>query len=110
MPFPLTALAIGAHLFLVAEGPVPTLDTGPSCRAAAEFGAESKTTFAACMADENSARVAIEKEWKTFDSGSVARCLSETRSDGTPSYVELQECLELARDSKKYQNQPQPKI
>ncbi|CAH1659171.1 conserved hypothetical protein [Hyphomicrobiales bacterium] len=110
MPFPLTALAIGAHLMLVADGAVPTLDTAPSCRAAAEFGAQSKTTFDQCMNDEKSARAAIEKEWKTFSTGSVDSCLSETRSDGTPSYVELQECLELARDSKKYQNQPQPKI
>lgn len=109
MPFPLTALVLGAQLMFVADE-VPKLDTTPSCQAAAQFGAQSKTTFAQCMKDEDSARAAIEKEWSTFTPSTIPSCLSETRSDGTPSYVELQECLELARDAAKFKNQPQPKI
>jgi hypothetical protein len=103
------ALVFGAQMILVADN-VPTLNVEPSCRAAATYGAESKSTFNDCMTDENSARAAMAKEWGTFKAADVRSCLEETNSDGTPSYVELQECLELARDAAKYPNPTAPKI
>ena len=110
MPFPLPVLVLGAHLILVADN-VPKLDVEPSCKAAAaDGGAEYKSTFADCMSDENSARAAVAKEWSTFKASDVRECLYETQSDGTPSYVELQECLELARDAAKEENPKGPKL
>jgi hypothetical protein len=33
-----------------------------------------------------------------FSPGAIIQCNGETNIDGTPSYVELQTCLEMERD------------
>ena len=58
------------------------------------------TTFDICMEDEKSTRDALAKKWETFVASDRRVCLSETASDGTPSYVEFLECLIMARDAR----------
>ncbi len=38
-------------------------------------------------------------QWSKFTAKDKAACISESNIDGTPSYVELQTCLEMAADA-----------
>ena len=99
----LVSLAFAAALApaLAAEG-VPQLNVEPSCRSAAKLEQLDNKQFQACLDDEANAKAEIGKEWSTFPERARTMCLAETNQDGSPSYVELLECLRLARDSKKY--------
>jgi hypothetical protein len=72
----------------------PNLNVGPNCRSASD---RQK-----CMADEQTAREQLVREWEQFARGDKASC-TQTVSDiaGSQSYVELLTCLEMARDARK---------
>lgn len=97
-------LAGGLVAPAAAEG-VPNLNVRPSCDAAAQLESLDKKQLQACLDDEATARQLTEKEWSTFSAASRRECDEETNLDGSPSYVEMLECLRLARDSKKYPDQ-----
>jgi hypothetical protein len=92
-------IIIFASLPLTAVGAdsVPKFDIARECRS--EGG--SQATLERCAADEAKARDQLQPEWIQFSSHDKAVCISETSMDGTPSYVELMICLEMARDAKK---------
>ncbi|GGC51872.1 hypothetical protein [Chelatococcus reniformis] len=94
-------LAGGLIAPAAAEG-VPSLNVRPSCEAAAQLESLDKKQLQACLDDEATARQQTEKEWSTFSASSRRECEDETNLNGTPSYVEMLECLRLARDAKKY--------
>jgi hypothetical protein len=90
---------------------VPKLNINPTCR-----GASSMATFSSadasqkesaevarttCLAKETAARDELRKEWKNFRASERASCTRSTAMGGIPSYVELQTCLEIARDARK---------
>jgi hypothetical protein len=83
-------------LITVADN-VPKFDIARECRS--EGG--SQVTLERCAADEAKARDQLQPEWIQFSPHDKAVCISETSMDGTPSYVELLICLEMARDAKK---------
>ena len=76
---------------------VPKFDIARECRS--EGGA--KAVLDRCTTDEAEARDKLQAQWVQFKARDKAACISETSMDGTPSYVELQICLEMARDVKK---------
>lgn len=76
---------------------VPKFDIARECRA--EGG--SNATLEKCAGDETQARAQLEQEWSQFGASDKRTCIQETSMDGTPSYVELLICLEMARDAKK---------
>jgi hypothetical protein len=73
---------------------VPQFDIVRECRA------EGDTTEMRqrCTDDEVQSRKQLQAEWTQFSPGAIAQCTGETSIDGTPSYVELQTCLEMERD------------
>ena len=95
----LPALA-GTLLFTVADD-VPTLNVESGCRAAARMGDSLglDTTLRQCLADENSARDQLEKQWTQFPPALRQRCLATTETGGDPSYVEVLVCLQMGRDA-----------
>src|SRR5262249_8426414 len=95
----LPALA-GTLLFIVADD-VPTLNVESGCRAAARMGDSLSldTTLRQCLADENSARDQLEKQWTQFPPALRQRCLATTDTGGDPSYVEVLVCLQMGRDA-----------
>ena len=95
----LPALA-GTLLFTVADD-VPTLNVESGCRAAARMGDSLSldTTLRQCLADENSARDQLEKQWTQFPPALRQRCLATTETGGDPSYVEVLVCLQMGRDA-----------
>jgi hypothetical protein len=56
--------------------------------------------------DEKKARDQLQTQWSQFESTTKSACTRETSIDGTPSYVELLTCLEMARDAKKLEKPP----
>jgi hypothetical protein len=99
------ATAVAAQADWAAAEGVPTLDVEPSCRAAADAAAmgalagANTRDLASCMRDETEARDSLSKEWAQFSGQDQQRCVSETKTGGTPSYVELLVCLEMMRDA-----------
>jgi hypothetical protein len=87
--FPLTTVAV--------SDTVPKFDIARECRS--EGG--SQATLERCAADEAQARDELQPQWLQFAFHDKTVCLGEATADGTPSYVELLTCLEMARDVKK---------
>ena len=54
-----------------------------------------------CAEDEAAARDQIQPLWIQSSAADKATYVGETSMDGTPSYVELLTCLEMARNVKK---------
>lgn len=61
------------------------------------------------MQKEKSARDDLTTNWETFAASDRRICLNETMSDGPPSYVELLECLYMARDTRKQMGHGRPR-
>ncbi len=83
-------------LTTVADG-VPKFDIVRECQS--EGG--PKAVLDRCVADETAARDQLQPQWIQFALQDKAVCMRETNTDGSPSYVELLTCLEMARDVKK---------
>ncbi len=99
MPF--AALFLATHLIASSAGGVPRFDVAKSCKEEAD----DATAVTSCIRDENEARDQLQPEWSSFNSTDRTTCSRETSEDGTPSYVELLTCLEMARDARKLRNQ-----
>jgi hypothetical protein len=92
------------QLFLLASLPfIPVADSVPKFDIARECRSEggSQAVLDSCARDEAAARDQIEPLWNQSSAADKATCVGETSIDGTPSYVELLTCLEMARDVKK---------
>jgi hypothetical protein len=94
---PLFALAFASQLVVTVAERVPAFDTAPGCRAAAQVAPEG---FNACMKDEQDARVQLTSQWETFIASDRATCTQNETTGGSPSYVELLTCLQMARDAR----------
>jgi hypothetical protein len=75
----------------------PKFDIARECRS--EGG--SKAVQEKCAEAEAEARDQLQPLWVQSGAADRANCVGETSMDGTPSYVELLTCLEMARDVKK---------
>jgi hypothetical protein len=76
---------------------MPKFDIARECRS--EGGSQSMQEK--CAADEAEARDQLQPLWTQSSAIDRTGCVRETRADGSPSYVELLTCLEMARDVKK---------
>jgi len=81
---------------------VPTFDIAKECR----FESESSAVFERCSHDESDALQQIEKEWPQFAAADRSTCFTESTIGGSASYVELQICLEMARDVRNEETNP----
>ena len=87
---------LGSQIALAAD-PMPKFDAAPSCRSAGVVAVIGNRNTAACEKDENDARATLEQEWSQFASSDKARCARMVTVGGSPSYVELLTCLEMAK-------------
>ena len=94
----------GSQIILAAD-PVPKFNIGPVCRSAVAATATATATTtrdaAACERDENSARATIEQGWSQFSAEQRSHCVRLSSLGGSPSYVELLTCLEMAKGAEK---------
>jgi hypothetical protein len=97
----LALLTAGAAL---AADKVPELNVDKACHAAAETGVRtamsSQDDANACSRDESNARGKLDQEWSQFTPPEKDQCVRLSSLGGSPSYVELLTCLELAKQSK----------
>jgi hypothetical protein len=85
-----------SHIVLAADR-VPEFNIDPSCRAAAETAVAPNRNSDVCKRDELAARGKLNDQWGEFTPVQRARCISLTKLGGSPSYVELLSCLEMAK-------------
>jgi hypothetical protein len=99
MPALLPTLLIGAHLVLAADNTnkVPTLDYVPSCHAAVATATIASRDENSCKQDEATARGTLQKDWGQYSANDRNHCVQLSTLGGSPSYVELLTCLELAK-------------
>jgi hypothetical protein len=91
---PIIILA-GLPLARVADD-VPKFDITAQCRT--EGGTPAQQQH--CADDEAQARQELQAEWVQFMTSDKMVCLRRTNAGSAGSYVELQTCLETARDSR----------
>jgi hypothetical protein len=85
----------GASASSAATDSVPKFDIERGCRLELSGGSSTGETMASCKADEERARDELNPRWSSFSRPDKTLCIKETQIDGTPSYVELQTCLEM---------------
>jgi len=100
----LVTIVLGSHLLFAAADGIPQFDVEPSCRAMENTDIKSGRTVAMCKSDEQDARNQLGSQWAEFPQSDQRRCTELTRIGGTPSYVELLVCLEMAREVKNLHN------
>ena len=100
MPALLPVFMAGAYLVLVSDQ-MPKFDTDAGCHASAAAAAAINRSEDNCRKDEQDARTKLDQQWKQFSATEQARCVSLSKLGGSPSYVELLTCLEMAADAKK---------
>jgi len=93
----LAAALLNVQSYASAADSVPKFDIARECRS--EGG--SKAVQEKCAEDEAEARDQLPPLWVQSSAADKANCVKETSMDGTPSYVELLTCLEMARDAKR---------
>lgn len=98
MAFP-TPLALLLPLALAAADGVPAFNVEPSCKGGLDSPGLNER-YSRCLAEEKEARGKLEAGWSKYPPADRTQC-SDTARMGTPSYVELLTCLEMARDAAK---------
>jgi hypothetical protein len=93
----LFALAFGS-LPVIKIADVPVYDIAPVCRAAVTVVAGS---YEACLQDEKSAREQLAASWDSFAGPQRDNCVQGENGGGSPSYIELLTCIQMARDASK---------
>ena len=88
----LSAVPLTAH----AADTVPKFDIAKNCKSDLTVSTDSGETLESCTRDEEKARQALVLQWSQFRHEDKTFCIREAGLDGTPSYVELQTCLEMA--------------
>jgi hypothetical protein len=102
----ISTLVAGAFASLAfGAGPVRAADKFPNfnvehnCKLETSETTGVGETLQGCIDDELRARQELEPNWSKYPKADQTSCVRETSLDGTPSYVELQICLEMSRDS-----------
>lgn len=98
MAFP-TPLALLLPLTIAVADGVPSFNVEPTCKGGLDSPGLNER-YSRCIAEERAARSKLEAGWSTYPAADRTQC-SDTARMGTPSYVELLTCLEMARDASK---------
>ncbi len=98
MAFP-TPFALLLPLAIAAADVVPNFNVEPTCKGGLDSPGLNER-YGRCIAEEKDARSRLQSTWSQYPVADRAQC-SDTARMGTPSYVELLTCLEMARDASK---------
>ncbi|MPZ37521.1 MAG: hypothetical protein GEU95_05565 [Rhizobiales bacterium] len=97
----LFAVLLLASSGIAAAQSVPTINVGPSCKAAAKGSIGLSQNYEGCQRSEGAARDTLVKQWSSFLPADRRSCYRLTTT-GTPgTYTELLTCLEMKRDARK---------
>jgi hypothetical protein len=76
---------------------VPRFDIEATCKAAQPLTAEDRNPYESCMRDEIDAERQLKGMWSSASTGHRETCGQEAQIGGTPSYVDMLTCLQLAQ-------------
>jgi hypothetical protein len=94
------ALAATSHIAGAADA-FPKFDIAKNCKAETADASGTGESWSSCSRDEEQAQQQLIQRWDQFAREDRTMCIRATSVDGTPSYVELKICLEMATDNKK---------
>ncbi len=103
---PLSAIVLAAPLIFLTSSVVladpPKWDVEKSCRSSftADAGGADRQRVSSCVSDEKSCRRYDRKDWASYPGPDREHCQQLATLGGTPSYVEMLTCLQIARDTK----------
>ncbi len=92
----LTVILAGSQIALASEQ-VPQFNVDPTCHAAAMAQLPQDRHEDVCKRDELQARDKLRQEWGQFTGTQREHCVTLSTLGGSPSYVELLTCLEMAK-------------
>jgi hypothetical protein len=93
------ALANAPQLAFAADN-FPKFDIARNCKADATDATGTGQSLASCIHDEEQSRAELAERWDQFTKEDKVICIGEASIDGTPSYVELETCLEMVADNR----------
>ena len=82
------------------KGGMPALDIEAGCRDVAKNELNKTTDFSGCIAKERTAREQLQKEWASYSADMHGQCMHLVTPPALPSYVTLQNCLQMSRDAR----------
>lgn len=97
MAFPTLPFALLMPFAVAVSDVVPNFNVEPSCKGGLDSPGLNER-YSRCIAQEGEARRTLETSWAQYPAGDRTTC-TDTARMGTPSYVQLLTCLELARDA-----------
>ena len=106
MAFPFHVIVLSAPFAIVASlalaaDQLPKFDTSKSCRAAfSAYTGADKARYDTCLKEETDAGAQIGSTWAQWPARDRTHCAQLAALGGTPSYVEMLTCLQIARDTK----------
>lgn len=102
----LCRLAMGAAALVLlasplsAQGGPPDLDISDTCRSAGSISVGTQEASRdGCLRSEREARDEVKRRWSEFTPEAKTQCGKQTELGGSPGYVEMVTCLELASGS-----------
>jgi hypothetical protein len=90
-------LVPGVCLSPAAAQQVPRLDIEATCRAAPRLLAEDANPYEGCMRDETDAERELKAMWGSAAAAHRETCAGEAQIGGSPSYVDMLTCLQMAQ-------------
>lgn len=80
---------------------VPNLNIKSGCRDLSNSQLNKTTNYSTCIGDEQNARTQLQKDWASFPASKHEQCMHLVTPPALPSYVALQDCLNMAREAEK---------
>ncbi|QRM28171.1 hypothetical protein [Microvirga sp. VF16] len=75
----------------------PRFNVEATCKAAQPLTAEDTNPYESCMRDETAAERQLREIWSSAAAGQRDICGQEAQIGGTPSYVDMLTCLQIAQ-------------
>ena len=99
MAISFSMIVLSSQLVVAVADQVPKFDIARSCKldAAATTGLAVEQPIKNCMNDEQQALQQLGSQWSKFTASSRASCSANESVGGTPSYVSLLTCLQMAQ-------------
>jgi hypothetical protein len=83
--------------FSAAAQQVPRLNIEATCRAEKPLVAGDPNPYEGCMRDETDAERQLQAMWSSTAAAQRERCGREAQLGGSPSYVDMLTCLQMAQ-------------
>ncbi|EIM25502.1 hypothetical protein [Microvirga lotononidis] len=92
-----TALLAGLWICPAAAQELPRFNVEATCKEAQPLVPQDTNPYDSCMRDETAAQRQLREIWNSTAESVRATCAREAQIGGTPSYVDMLTCLQVAQ-------------